>query len=823
MFEKEIKFISDFSLNKVKELGSFITFEKLSGTVITFEKLSGTDLHPAIITYISSEFDYMIYRDRKKLLADSIFDYSGRKIIDQFKIIAEEIKQSKKISFEDVKKLIIQAVSFNINYVVRPKWSLTKLIYNDKDSVTVDELDRMLNYLYYYDYIKNVISAYISRRKVVQLSLTEFELILNKIDRELFKSNAEELINNAIQSIADFFNIGGINNSQVSLSGVEILLKEKNMIDYLLKLRHAMPDDSRKKYEIEDIKSVLYSVIPVETEIAPSIESENIELKDDQNSAETESSTLEAETETVTEHKVEQEEVTDVEDKSASEDENDLLPIEEEFQEEITQKNIEKPKPEIDEEINENSDQPGLDVESESTLNNDGLISKEFNINETIPELESTESVEDIGTDDDDIQLEASLDDEEQITKEIDINELIPELDITNTEENIVDENSDLNSDELLTFYEKELESMEETLSQQDDDDELQSPDKSETELIETQQNETDENEQKDSEKVEEQQVNDSNEEKSDDDFDLSVFDDVPDEEGDTESSQNTINSVDQVSSSDEKITETENAEEQNSDINITVEKEIINEMINDLKVDINVDKKSIDGEPGGGDKSEKELTNGSGSASTEQKSERQDTDTALKEQQTTDELNPASKSLEDSPPEEDIIEFIDEIDEIIEQNTFEVKSEEGGAGERGSTEKVFEVKSDADEIIFIYDKITEEGKIDREKSEKETSSGETSISANNIEEQVRELDVPVKENDLLSYLTKKEVKKIISNIFAGDEEDFVTTIEKVSACSTYKEATEILKGVYFVYRVSPYAKEAVIFTNSVSNYFRQV
>ncbi len=806
MFEKEIKFISDFSLNKVKKLGSFVTFEKLSGT----------DLHPAIITYISAEFDYMIFRDRKKLLADSIFDYSGRKIIDQFKIIAEELKQSKKISFEDIKKLIIQAVSFNINYVVRPKWSLTKLIYNDKDSVTVDELDRMLNYLYYYDYIKNVISAYISRRKVVQLSLTEFELILNKIDRELFKSNAEELINNAIQSIADFFNIGGINNDQVSLSGVEILLKEKNMIDYLLKLRHALPDDSRKKYEIEEIKSVLYSVISVKTELTPEIEFEDIELKDDQNSAETESSTLEADTDKVNEHKGEQEEVTDVEDKSASE--NELLPIEEEFQEEITQKNIEKSEPVIEEEINGDNSQPGLGVESESSLNNDGLISKEFNINETIPELDSTESVEDITNDDEDIELEAASDEEEQITKEIDVNELIPELEVTNSEEN-----SNLNSDELLTFYEKELESMEETLSRQGDDNELQSPDKSETEIVETQKNEPAGNEQEDLEKVEEQQINGIIEEKSDDDFDLSVFDDLPDGEGDTESSHNTKNSVDQVSTSDEEIIETKNTEEQNSDINITVEKEIINEMISDLKVDINVDKKLFDGESGVGDKSGKELADGSGSASLEQKSEQRDTDTAVKEQQSTDEIISASKLLEDSPTEEDVIEFIDEIDEIIEQNTSEAESEEGGAGERGSTEKVLEIKSDADEIIFIYDKITEEGKIDKEELKKETSSGETSISANKVEKQVRELDVPIKENDLLSYLTKKEVKKIISNIFAGDNEDFVTTIEKVSACSSYKEATEIIKGVYFVYRVSPYAKEAVIFTNSVSNYFRQV
>jgi len=811
MFEKEIKFISDFSLNKVKKLGSFVTFEKLSGT----------DLHPAIISYISAEFDYMIYRDRKKLLADSIFDYSGRKIIDHFKIIAEEIKQSKKISFEDVKKLIIQAVSFNINYVVRPKWSLTKLIYNDQDSVSVDELDRMLNYLYYYDYIKNVISAYISRRKVIQLTLTEFELILNKIDRELFKSNAEELINNAILSIADFFNIGGIKNNQVSLSGVEVLLKEKNMIDYLLKLRHAMPDDSRKKYEIEEIKSVLYSVIPDKTELTPEIESETIESKDDQISAGTESSTLEADTETVAENKFQQDEVTDVKDKSAGEDENDLLPIEEEFQEERTQKNIEKSELEIDEEINKNNDQPRLDDESESSLNNDVLISKEFNLNETIPELKPIDS-EEYTTNDDDIELEATLDDEEQMVKEIDVNELIPELEATNTEENIGDENGDLNSDELLAFYEKELESMEETLAQQDDD-ELQSPDKSNTELVETQQKETTENEQGDTEKVEEQKINYSSEETGSDDFDLSVFDDLPDGEGDNESSNTIKNSVDKVSSSDENIAGTENAGVQNTDIKLTVEKEIVNEMINDLKGDINVDRELLDRASGVPDKSEKDLTTGSGSASTAQKSEQQNTDTALKEQQTTDELDPASKLSEESPLEEDASNFTEEIDIVDEQNSSEVEIEESGVRDKGSTEKFIVEKSDANDIIFIYDKISEEGKIDREKLKNETSSGETSISANKVEEQVRELDVPIKENDLLSYLTKKEVKKIISNIFDGDEEDFVTTIEKVTACSSYKEATEIIKGVYFVYRISPYAKEAVIFTNSVSNYFRQV
>ena len=269
MFEKEIKFISDFCLNKVKGLGSFFTYEKLAGT----------DLHPAILRYISAELDYMIYADRKKLLQNSYFDYSGNEIFQRFHEISGEIKKTKKISIEDVKKLIIQAVSFNANYVVRPKWSVTKLIYHDLKYVSADELEMMLNYVYYYDYIKNVLAAYLSKRKIVQLSATEFDLILNKIDRELFKSNADQLIYNALKSIGDFFNIGGLDKTKVSPIAVEILLKEKNLVNYLLNLRRALPvtDGAKKEYDIEEIQRILFAPTPVEPETEKAEVEENLE------------------------------------------------------------------------------------------------------------------------------------------------------------------------------------------------------------------------------------------------------------------------------------------------------------------------------------------------------------------------------------------------------------------------------------------------------------------------------------------------------------------------------------------------------------------
>ncbi len=65
-------------------------------------------------------------------------------------------------------------------------------------------------------------------------------------------------------------------------------------------------------------------------------------------------------------------------------------------------------------------------------------------------------------------------------------------------------------------------------------------------------------------------------------------------------------------------------------------------------------------------------------------------------------------------------------------------------------------------------------------------------------------------------------MEKIVTNVFNEDEEDFVNTMEKISESANYDEATEILKAVFFSYKVSPYSRDAVTLTNAVSNFFNQ-
>lgn len=274
MFEKEIKFIVDFNLNKMKKLGSFFTFEKMVRA----------EIHPSILKYISSEIDLLIYEDRKKLINNSAFDYTGSEIANYFNLISDEIKKTKRLNYEDVKKLLVQAVSFISNFLIRPKWSLSKLIYDNNQqnaSKSVEEIRFYLRFAYYYEHINTIFNAYLNKKQITHLTKEEFEEIFEKIDKELFISQPQKMIDNALYSMADFFNIGAVAKTKISISHIESFLKGKNLSDYLFRLKQSLPHDIKSKYEIDSIRTALYFPIQNINVEEVQIESkEEIEIED---------------------------------------------------------------------------------------------------------------------------------------------------------------------------------------------------------------------------------------------------------------------------------------------------------------------------------------------------------------------------------------------------------------------------------------------------------------------------------------------------------------------------------------------------------------
>lgn len=268
MFEREIKFIYDFNLNKINRLGPYFTFKQLAGT----------DIHPAILHYISAEIDYLVFEDRQNLLKNSVFDYSGEKINYHFNQITAELKRTKRFSLEYIAKLILHACSFTINYLIRPKWTLAKFVFDEADIKSTNEIKQILNYIYYYKYLTKILVSYINAKKILSMNLEEFEALLNKADALGTESYLSAIISNALKSMAEFFNIGEIKKFRIPLPAVELFLEEKELLKHLDVLNAEFGSDENAKFNMYDYLKMLNKVMIEKKEEAPAVE-EQVEFE----------------------------------------------------------------------------------------------------------------------------------------------------------------------------------------------------------------------------------------------------------------------------------------------------------------------------------------------------------------------------------------------------------------------------------------------------------------------------------------------------------------------------------------------------------------
>ncbi len=259
MFEREIKFIYDFNLNKVNRLGPYFTFEQLNGI----------DVHPAILNYISAEIDFLIFEDRQNLLKNSVFDYSGEKISNHFNLISEEVKKSKRFSIEYISKLILHASSFTVNYLIRPKWTLSKFVFDEGDHKTTLEIKQILNYVYYYQYLKKILISYINSKKIISMNSGEFIELLDRVDKLGIETYLPSILSHAVKSMSDFFNIGEIQKNKIPFLAVEKFLEEKNLNKHLNKIHSVFGDDNSIKINIADLQKSLDSVMMEKFEQEP--------------------------------------------------------------------------------------------------------------------------------------------------------------------------------------------------------------------------------------------------------------------------------------------------------------------------------------------------------------------------------------------------------------------------------------------------------------------------------------------------------------------------------------------------------------------------
>ncbi|MEW6005338.1 MAG: hypothetical protein AB1695_08500 [Stygiobacter sp.] len=417
MFEREIKFIYDFNLNKVNKLGPYFTFEQLQNS----------DLHPAILHYISAEIDYLVFEDRQKLLKNSVFDYSGEKISHYFSLITAELKKNKRFSLEYIAKLILHATSFTVNFLVRPSWTITRFIFDESKHKTTNEIKQILNYIYYYKYLKTIIISYLSTKKILSMNVEEFEELITKTDRISVESNFNGIISNSLTAMAEFFNIGQMQKTKIPLTAVELFLEEKNLPIHLQKITEVFGTDENATYYISDYMRILNSVIILEDEVIEETEQQEFELENvEQENLVTETPNEQIENDLLIQDNFEINQSNQEENNLNKVDENELIHEKDVNNDTSTNESIDE---DNDVDTNETMDKSEIDLIDETNFENEEFVGF---TNEEIDELRNEVNL-----------VQENEDEEEQLEK----NQLQEENHFQNNQEEIDNIETDINSE----------------------------------------------------------------------------------------------------------------------------------------------------------------------------------------------------------------------------------------------------------------------------------------------------------------------------------------------------------------------------------------
>ncbi|MBX2976647.1 MAG: hypothetical protein KF721_10975 [Ignavibacteriaceae bacterium] len=775
MFEKEIKFITDFNLNKIKTSGSFFTLTHLASA----------NVHPAIIQYISAELDYLISYDRARILQKSVFDYSGEEINRLFGLIATEIKKEKLIPYEDIKKLVTQAVEFNMYFLVRPRWCLKKFIFGDEEVKSQNEISMFLNYSYFYDYYKKILNALIEKKKIVTLSVYEFEDMIVNLEKQLIEKQNVVFIENSLQSLAEFFNLGEIQKTKLSVGIVEKFLYEKGLLNEIFKVRKLLSVDPKAKYEIEDYKYAILSNVLIEqsdVEISEkvfempktSFQSEDLEITNPLDQIVLEN---------IDELKTT---VKEVEDEFI---ETEILSSEIETTQNAEDENIEESLAISESEVDviEVFDEHPVDEIREEVPN-------EFAGDEVIINVDDTKN-----RDDSDIILA----EENEMMEQIIIEENVENIELINQQENEI-------SDVLLDNLDDEGNSP--VNFEVDDSPKTESEESiSNEEMVEVEIPPTiDVDEVVDVEEL----VNTNPEENTTSDLILNE---------DIQETEEVIND-EAAALYDDFLNESENGSNAISEEFDTVEEQSIESQLNDenqfSSERIIADDYAI---------SEEETVNIENLEVIGEYSQDEEIEESSSNLDLLESIEKEIESLQNSELEsEDVSNAYFEITEksIIETEELPEDDEETEIIESKNQPDEQELADIEIEKIETEEDIVNEGTdISNLTNDTEilVSSEETIHVDESVESVPKEYHVSASADDIFELFAQKETSKIISVIFQKDELDFVHTVEQIAECKNFKQVEEILNLVFHSYRINQLTcKEAILFKEKIAYYFKE-
>jgi len=253
MFEREVENI------KQKILSRASGKEKIS-----FTEIMSWDIPQSVKDYFNIYAERILSEEVLNSLYSKRFDQDNPDFISARKKLVGTLKNALLLTYSEFENAADKASRFALNFVLRPEWTLVKIIFKNEDMKTTEQIIDSLSNLNEYTYYKRLITKILEKHTSNEIKIDLFKRMLRKIDEEVLKNVSIKDLLSIVEPVFNFFKFANDLNS-VPAEALIIYYNDKGIENIVKEIELERDLHGRTKFTMSDLEIILKRVLKPST------------------------------------------------------------------------------------------------------------------------------------------------------------------------------------------------------------------------------------------------------------------------------------------------------------------------------------------------------------------------------------------------------------------------------------------------------------------------------------------------------------------------------------------------------------------------------
>jgi hypothetical protein len=254
--------------------------------IITLREILAADIPTAIKAFFRKDVEANLHTEILNYRSKSKFTFNHpevKNLQDQINVI---LILEYRFPTAEFHKRLDEVVHMIINYLVRPQWTLTNVLFEHDEVITVEKLNDLLGLFHPYEYLQEIIGYYVKEKNITSLTRDEFKTLVWKADGEYMRRRNGCEAAGALAPLYTFFDFPEMTgNNPIPIRAITKFFEDKGLHTVVPRLEGEIVQGKNELRQselstiLDDLHNSLGSFIVEKSEVEDSHEEKKSSVK----------------------------------------------------------------------------------------------------------------------------------------------------------------------------------------------------------------------------------------------------------------------------------------------------------------------------------------------------------------------------------------------------------------------------------------------------------------------------------------------------------------------------------------------------------------